>query len=436
MGLLNADLTYYPTTTLVEDFAASWCVTCLDAIAGIDVLHQHYNPSEMISIRYYTTSGDLSNPEVDARFDHYQVFGVPSVFFNGKFRVDGGGEDIANGNTYMTKIANYIHHGSPLKIDINGWNQQTGRITGSVIKVSPNQNVVEQNLHILLLEDNVLANATKVVRSIATYPITLGGVGSEQSFDHTFTINPLWQNANLWAAVFVQLDDDTILQTAHTKPLPQYNLRAAMNWDQQIVGGTNTNYLSQPFYFFNLGAAEDYMMRIVVDSAPENWYFNYCDEEGFCYPGSVSLPMNLTAGEARPYHLNLMIGNTGTAYFHWEVTSPNIGTYIIPFRYRTDDVSNEDETSLPLPMVLGRNYPNPFKTQTSFPLYSEKANSNATLQVFNIKGQLVKEIEYQNLAQGNNTISLSAGESLSSGVYLYRLKDLPQVPMRRMLITK
>ncbi|MDZ4121355.1 MAG: hypothetical protein U1C33_02975, partial [Candidatus Cloacimonadaceae bacterium] len=329
-GLGMATPTFYPTTTLVEDFAAIWCVTCLDAVDGINVLHDHYNNSEMISVRYYTTSGDLSNPEVDDRFDHYQVFGVPSVFFNGKFRTDGGGEHIADGTDYLEKIKTYIHHGSPLKIDLTGWQPDTGRLTGMVTNLSPNQIVDNQFIRYLLIEDNPVTDATYVVRSIVSEPITLIGEGAEQIFEVIFTINPAWNQANLWAVAFVQMVDDVILQTAHTKALPEYLLRAAFNWDTQIVNIPNTNYLSQPFYFFNLGAADDYMMQIVVDSAPDDWYFNYCDEEGFCYPGSVQLPMNLAAGEIRPYHLNLIVGNTGTAYFHWEVTSPNIGTYIIP----------------------------------------------------------------------------------------------------------
>jgi hypothetical protein len=176
-------------------------------------------------------------------------------------------------------------------------------------------------------------------------------------------------------------------------------------------------------------------MQIVVDEAPADWYFNYCDEEGFCYPGSVQLPLNLAAGEARPYHLNLMIGSSGTAYFHWEVTSTNLGTYIIPFRYRTDDVSTDDQVLAPRPIVLGKNYPNPFNTKTTIPVYSEKTNNSITIELYNLKGQKVQQIT-PNLHSGTNQIEFAADENLASGVYYYRLKDQAHSPIRKMLINR
>ncbi len=435
-AIVSATPTYYPNTILVEDFAASWCVTCLDAFAGLDILDENYHAGEQFSVRYFTESADLSNPEVDARFEHYEVYGVPSVFFNGKFRVDGGGENIADGSIFTQKLQPFLYHGAPMKIEFIDWNPNTGAMEILVTMVNANQNVNDQNIRFLLLEDDVATNATSVVRSIVSEPITINGIGATASFTHTFTLNPLWDNSKLWAAAFVQMNDDTVLQAAHTKALPEINLRAAMDWDNDIVGAANTTYLSQPFYFFNLGNSEDYLMQIVVDDAPSDWYFNYCDEEGFCYPGSVQLPLNLSAGEMRPYHLNLMVGNSGTAYFHWEVTSASLGTYIIPFRYRTDDVSNEDQTLLPRPIVLGKNYPNPFAGKTTIPVYSEKGNTAVTIEIYNVKGQKVKEISSQSLQSGTNQIELNMGDNMANGIYYYRLKDQSHSPVRKMLISR
>lgn len=430
IALLSAVPTYYPNTVIVEDFAAIWCVTCLDAFAGLDVLDAEHHVGEQFSVRHFTTSADLSNPEVDARFEHYQVFGVPAVFFNGKFRVDGGGEDIADGSTYLQKLRPFLYHGAPMKIDISSW--QNATLNGTITMVNANQNVNNQNLRFLLMEDNVQENATAVVRSIATQSITINGVGSVQNFSHSFTLNPAWNPANLWAAVFVQMNDNSILQAAHTKALPQVNLRAAMDWDIDIVGPANTNFLSQPFYFFNLGIAQDYQMQIVVEDAPADWYFNYCDEEGFCYPGSVQLPLNLAAGEQRPYHLNLMVGSSGIARFYWEVTSDALGTFKIPFSYTTDDVSNSDATMLPAPIRLGNNYPNPFASSTTITIFSDKANSNAGLEVFNLRGQKVHSVKLSGLQSGSNAISINLDSELPNGIYYYRLAG--SADTRKMLL--
>ncbi len=428
--------TYYPSTVLVEDFAASWCVTCLDAVAGINVLHDHYNDSEMISVRYYTTSGDLSNPEVDERFDHYQVFGVPSVFFNGKFRTDGGGVDIADGTRYLNMIKPFIFHGSPLKMEISSFDPSTGDLSVNITMLSGDLVITDQHLRFLLIEDEVQVGITNVVRSIQTQAISLSGQGSQISFNHSFDVNPSWNPTNLWAAVFVQLDNDAILQTAHTKALPEYLFRAALDWDPNIVDEMNITYLSQPFYFYNLGLAEDYTMQIVVDSAPDNWYFNYCDELGGCFPGSIPIPLSMEAGEAVPFHLNLMVGESGIATFHCEISSPNTGTYIFPFRYRTSDVSIDDPNLIPMPFVLGKNYPNPFKSRTVIPVYTEKGNSSMSLEVFNIKGQKVQELHHTNLTIGTNQLNVELSDQLPNGVYYYRIKGYPQSPARKMLMVR
>ena len=64
-----------------------------------------------------------------------------------------------------------------------------------------------------------------------------------------------------------------------------------MDWSTEIVEDPAvSNYLSQPFWIFNLGMGSDFNTRIEVDDAPDDWYFNYCDEEGNCFPAALPCP--------------------------------------------------------------------------------------------------------------------------------------------------
>ncbi len=438
MGMAFANPTYYPTTTIAEDFGASWCGGCIDAAAGLEIMNNAYNPGEFFSIRYYTTSGDLSNTEVDARFTHYEVFGVPTVILNGKTRLSGNGPEMADGVLFETNYQKYKFNASPIKIDVAQFNPSTGNFTGSVTMLSPSADLTSQKIYFLLMEDDVTEADSRVTRSIFSQDFSLTGENAVSNFDVNFTINPAWNSANLWAAVFVQLDNNTILQSASTLPLPEHYFRAAYDWSVSDIGAPNTSFLGQDFYLFNLGLADTYSTRIVVDSAPEGWYFNYCEGEN-CYPGSILVPHNMAAGEVKGFHLNLSIGASGLAIFHFEVTSPNIGTYIIPFRIHTSDYVANDDVLISSPIRLGKNYPNPFNNETKIEIVSDKGSSSATIDIYNIKGQLVKSITHNNLSAGANEITLkldpSEASTLASGVYYYRLQGSPE-PARKMLMLK
>jgi len=428
---------YYPLTSIAEDFCASWCGGCQLAFAGLDVVHSQTHSGEFISTRLYTESADLSNPDVDARFTHYEVFGVPAVIFNGKTRIDGSNDQTSSGSVYREALRPYLHGASPLKINIATFNPATGVISGSVEMVSPTLSLTAEDLYIYLLEDNVTVQDTRVTRQIITQSITLSGAGNTYDFAATFTINPAYNQANLWAAAFVQMPNDSILQTGHTLPLPQVNVRAAFDWDSHIISDPSVqSYNSQPFWIFNLGTADNLNSRIEIDEAPADWYFNYCDEDGNCYPGNTPLAWSLGAGEAKAFHLNLWIGSSGLAKFRFVINSPSLGDYSIPFRFRTSDMVANDDPVLPvLNTSLGVNYPNPFSGRTSITVNAVKALDSATVEIYNLKGQKVDSVTMRDLKAGANLSQWQPSSDLPSGIYFQKLSG-SAAPARRMLLIK
>jgi hypothetical protein len=70
------------------------------------------------------------------------------------------------------------------------------------------------------------------------------------------------------------------------------------------------------------------------------------------------------------------------------------------------------------------NYPNPFNPETTIN-YSLKENTKVSLNIYNIKGQIVATLVNQNKGAGNHSIAWNgnddSGNLVSSGIYFYKL---------------
>jgi hypothetical protein len=90
--------------------------------------------------------------------------------------------------------------------------------------------------------------------------------------------------------------------------------------------------------------------------------------------------------------------------------------------------------SVPAEFVLEQNYPNPFNPTTKLQ-YSVSKSSHVVLEVFNVVGQSVARLVDENLEAGTYHMTFDAS-TLSSGVYLYRLKAGDFVQTRKMVFMK
>jgi hypothetical protein len=104
----------------------------------------------------------------------------------------------------------------------------------------------------------------------------------------------------------------------------------------------------------------------------------------------------------------------------------------------TEQITTSVETStvsLPEGFVLYRNYPNPFNpsTQISFDL---PAKDYATLRVYNMLGQVVATLVDGTMTAGKHNITFEAGNTLSSGVYVYELRYRDRIAVNKMILMK
>ena len=105
------------------------------------------------------------------------------------------------------------------------------------------------------------------------------------------------------------------------------------------------------------------------------------------------------------------------------------------------DVANgkDDNSTLPKDYELSQNYPNPFnpKTEINFALPKE---SEVSLVVYNIKGQIVNELMDEHLGAGRYKVTWegrdSEGNKVASGIYFYRLRAGNYKETKKMIMMK
>ncbi|GAA5520441.1 T9SS type A sorting domain-containing protein [Aliifodinibius salicampi] len=94
------------------------------------------------------------------------------------------------------------------------------------------------------------------------------------------------------------------------------------------------------------------------------------------------------------------------------------GSLLVYTMQESDETSESD--SLPKPVVLYPNYPNPFSGTTTIP-YDLKEDSNVTLEIYTILGEKIVVLVDEDREKGPHWVDFNA-ENLSSGIYLYKLK--------------
>jgi hypothetical protein len=94
---------------------------------------------------------------------------------------------------------------------------------------------------------------------------------------------------------------------------------------------------------------------------------------------------------------------------------------------------------IPTAYALHQNYPNPFNPNTSI-AFSVKEAGVVQLTIYNLHGQEVRTLASGNYASGKYAITWDGkderGQTLPSGVYLYKLRVNGFAQMRKMIFMK
>jgi hypothetical protein len=99
----------------------------------------------------------------------------------------------------------------------------------------------------------------------------------------------------------------------------------------------------------------------------------------------------------------------------------------------------DDDNGLPRAFALRQNYPNPFNPSTEI-LFDVPKKSHVKIAIYNVLGQKVKCLVDEELPPGEYSRiwdgTSDTGESVSTGVYLYRLESPDYRQSRKMILLK
>jgi hypothetical protein len=107
--------------------------------------------------------------------------------------------------------------------------------------------------------------------------------------------------------------------------------------------------------------------------------------------------------------------------------------------FTVNPTSNEVVSSTPAKQMLSQNFPNPFNPTTTIE-YNVPVNGNVSLNVYNVKGQLVRTLVNENQTIGKHTIVWDGqdnnGATATSGIYFYKMTSSNTTETRKMIMVK
>ena len=95
---------------------------------------------------------------------------------------------------------------------------------------------------------------------------------------------------------------------------------------------------------------------------------------------------------------------------------------------------NVDEENIVTDYYLAQNFPNPFNPNTQIE-FGLKKRSFVSLNIYDILGNLVKEILNRELSAGVYKVNVNASD-LTSGVYFYNLSTEDFIQAKKMILLK
>jgi len=120
-------------------------------------------------------------------------------------------------------------------------------------------------------------------------------------------------------------------------------------------------------------------------------------------------------------------------YLNTEGEPTNIVEFYFPY------VSNDENETPALVTKLAQNYPNPFNPTTTISFDLAKAGK-VKLNVYNIKGQLVRSLVNDALNAGSHRVIWNGTDSrnrrVASGIYYYRLETKGYTKTNKMVLMK
>lgn len=227
-------------------------------------------------------------------------------------------------------------------------------------------------------------------------------------------------------------------------------LNIEIDFATDVVGGSGLETFVSPFFnITNEGATSEFTFEMNVIHNDFDWVMTWCHEdlsdsglsEGchhYTQPWNITFPANTVL--AVDFQVNGIAGTEGMISFEYYITGDDLtDPIVLPFTFRTANfVSNDNSVEAPVDILLS-NYPNPFNPETTISFNLAKSG-NVELAIYNIIGQKVTTLVNDYRASGNHNVvwngKNSNGNSLASGIYLYKITSGKQTQINKMILMK
>ena len=168
--------------------------------------------------------------------------------------------------------------------------------------------------------------------------------------------------------------------------------------------------------------------------------------------GNILLPEPFHLDKASNFYISPFDNNDYEVLFESEVDNvliseqiviesndTNNPTIIITVTVLVGTLGDDGNETIPALTRLYGNFPNPFNPETNI-RFSVHKSQNVEISIYNIKGQLVKQLVNDEFSAGVHDIIWNGRDHLergvASGIYFYRLKTADTTQINRMLLMK
>ncbi|MDZ4181792.1 MAG: T9SS type A sorting domain-containing protein, partial [Candidatus Cloacimonadaceae bacterium] len=137
--------------------------------------------------------------------------------------------------------------------------------------------------------------------------------------------------------------------------------------------------------------------------------------------------------------IGLDTSSNGYSYQRLATTWEPVTSGEIMLRAIVEHGTANDDDILPVYTLKASNYPNPFNPETTI-AFSVPTTGKTDIKIYNLKGQLVRNLMSRDLAAGNHNVVWNGkddnGAGVSSGLYFYRVTNNSKTITRKMLLAK
>ncbi len=214
-------------------------------------------------------------------------------------------------------------------------------------------------------------------------------------------------------------------------------------------GGSNSEWLEETLpvqlssFTATISESDEVLIQWITQSESDMLGYNLLRSEVALSDNAIRINMDIIPAENQSCETVYEYGDpdiqSETTYFYW-LESISANGHSDFFGPREVTVTEDDPGQAPDPQSVTQllsNYPNPFNPSTEID-YSLVEAGHVTIEVFNLKGQLIRTLVDQPMTEGTHKVEWlgedQSGKPVGSGIYLYRMKTDNYISTRKMLM--